>query len=366
MKAFVCYPSEHLEHAREVATFLTAVGLDTWFDKENLVVGEDWDRARKAALGAADVVVALCASQTTARDGVYQRELGEALEHLRDRRLGSVYLMPIRVEDVALPPELSRLQYVDKWDPSWRRRLAAGLIRAAGEHGEDPAPPLRVAAARSDEGGVVDRSARDRSGRGEIDVTWISYSATGDYWDYVNGVIAARALGEFYSARREIARREMPGGSSVEFGVSEFFRKGELVSLVMGGSSYYAGAAHPNNFVFTTNLLGPGLGLVTIRELFEDSDEARRFLLRYVQLDLERQFLGMGEDAPDLSDWFARQDWELLEQFTFNDAGLVLNLSAASGMPHAFGVLDVYLPWEQSARFLGEPFKAVLLDRGGG
>lgn len=125
MKAFLSYPSEHVVIAREIKSFIRSTGVACWFDKDDLVAGEDWDRARGLALREADVIVVLCAAQTTERNGVYQREINEALSLRNDRRLGVVYIIPVRIEEAPLPPELSRLQYVDYFEPSWRRKFAA-------------------------------------------------------------------------------------------------------------------------------------------------------------------------------------------------------------------------------------------------
>lgn len=362
VKAFICYPSEHPDDAREVAGFLKAVGVDRWFDKDSIAAGEDWDRTRKVALADADLVVVLCASQTISRDGVYQREINEALELARDRRPGGVFIIPLRLEKVDLPPELSRLQYVDKWEPAWRRKLAAGLVHASEGLSEPAAEPLRVAAAEPDEGGVLQRELHLEDGAGQIDATWIQYEASGDYWDYVNGLITARALGASYSARRQFAERDRSGSSYLEYGVSEFNRKGDLVSLVIGSSSFYAGAAHPNNLIETLNVMGPRAGTLTVAELFGHSSEGLGFLAEYTAADLRRQHVGTGQQAPDA--WFPDGDaaWRPFEQFGFNEAGMIINLSAASGLPHVFGVLDVYIPWHQAEPFLTPVAKRVVLD----
>ena len=89
LKTFLCYPSEAEKSAREVTGFVRSVGIDCWFDKDSLVAGEDWDRSRRDALQDADVVLVLCSSVTTGRNGVYQREINEALQLSADRRLGN-------------------------------------------------------------------------------------------------------------------------------------------------------------------------------------------------------------------------------------------------------------------------------------
>lgn len=100
MNVFVCYPSEHQNTAVEVKNFVRSVGVECWYDKDVLVPGEDWDRARRAALTSADIVLILCASQLLERDGVYQREINEALQIVADKRPGSIFIIPFRVEDI--------------------------------------------------------------------------------------------------------------------------------------------------------------------------------------------------------------------------------------------------------------------------
>jgi hypothetical protein len=38
MKVFLSYPSEHLETVVEVKNFVRSVGVECWFDKDNLVL----------------------------------------------------------------------------------------------------------------------------------------------------------------------------------------------------------------------------------------------------------------------------------------------------------------------------------------
>lgn len=360
MKVFLSYPSEHVEAAREVKSFIRSTGIACWFDKDDLVAGEDWDRARSIALREADAVVVLCAAQTTERNGVYQREINEALSLKSDRRLGVVYIIPVRIEDVPLPSELSRLQYVDYFDSSWRRKFAAGLARAVSEQKENVPPALQVAAAQPDEGGILLREIREEIPQGVLHATWLSYVMNGDYWDFVNGVIRARALGGLYEARRQLAEWWQPSGSDWELHVSEYYRKGQLVSLTVGSSSYFSGAAHPNHGVQCINILGEEAGIVTARDLFDASPEALNFLTDYVNLDLRRQYGGTGEEI-DLIYYFDTYGWEFFDHFNFNEAGMQLNFSSMSGLPHVLGYQEVYLPWQHAGHLLAPTAKRILL-----
>ena len=350
MKVFLCYPSEVEAIAQEVKNFIRSTGIECWFDKDSLIAGQDWDRSRRIALEQASVVVVLCSSATNSRNGVYQRELNEALELTADRRIGTVHIIPLRTEQIPLPPELNRLQYVDHFDPAWRRKVAAGLAKACDEAEEQVPTQLVVAAAQPDEGGVVPRSVHEERAAGTLAVDWIEYALEGDYWNFVNGVIRSRALGGLYSARRQLEEWWKPEGSSWELTISEFHRKGELVSLTFGSFSYFSGAAHPNHGIATINMMGPDAGIMSAEDLFDSSPAALSFITDFVNLDLRRQAAG-SEELVDVSPYAETYGWGLYEHFSFNEAGMQLNLSAMSGLPHALGYFDVYVPWRSVAGF---------------
>lgn len=360
MKVFLSYPSEHVETARAVKNFVRSVGIECWFDKDDLIAGEDWDRARSIALGNAEVVVVLCATQTTERNGVYQREINEALRHQNDKRLGVVYIIPVRIDESSLPPELARLQYVNHFELTWRRSFAAGLARAVTEQGEEIPATLRVAAAQPDEGGIIPHEISENLARGTIQADWLTYAQDGDYWDFVNGLIRVRALGGLYEARRQLAEWWQPSGSMWELHLSEFYRKGQLVSLKISTFSYFSNSAYPNYGIQSINILGENAGVVTATDIFEATEDGLRFLTDYVNLDLRRQY-GRTEDKVDISYYADVYGWNLFDHFNFNEAGMQLNLSSMSGLPHVLGQQEVYLPWQHVEPFLTKTAKRILL-----
>lgn len=360
MRVFLSYPSEHEQAAREVKDFVRSTGIDCWFDKDSLVGGMDWDRERRRAQADADVFLLLCGSQLVTRDGVYQREINEALRRLEDRRSNVIYILPLRLEDISLPEELARFHYVDYFGPNWRQKLAASLLRATSDLGESISPMLQVAAAPPDQGGVVTRELKEDRPKWELEVTWPQYELQGDYWRFVNAVISHEALGGLYETRRRMAEWHDEDKSTWEMHISEFHRKDQLVSLTIGHFEYYSGAAHPNHGVRTINILGEDAGVVPIEELFDLSADALTFLNQYVALDLRRQYLGLSESL-DLSHYQETYGWDLYRHYSFNEAGMRLNLSAYSGLPHVLGYHEVYLPWENVRQLLAPVPKRILL-----
>lgn len=366
MNIFLCYPREQEDSAKQIKSFVRSIGFDCWFDQDTLIVGQDWDRSRREALKRADAVIIVCSNETEAKDGVYQRELREALEHEKDQRLGSAYLFPVRVESCSLPSELNRFQYIDHFEPDWRRLLAKGLKFTAKQKEKAIPPALEVAAAEPDEDGVVTSSIDEERGKDEFHLSWVIYELEGQYWDFVNGIIRTKVFGDFYVARRDLNDWVGPDhaemGSTWEMNISEYYRKNELVSLVVGWFDYYSGAAHPNHGITTINIFGTEAGVMSIGELFDHQSKALQFLIDFANLDLKRQ-AEETEEVIDLNSFVYEEPWELFEQFSFNDTGMQLNFSASSGLPHVFGHAEVYVPWQSVADLLSPTARDVLIGK---
>ncbi len=363
VNVFLCYPSEHQSTASEVKNFVRSVGVECWYDKDILLPGEDWDRMRRLALSRADIVVIVCASQLLERDGVYQREINEALQVVADKRAGSIFIVPFRVENIALPPELSKYHWVDHFDPIWKRQLSKSFLRVIEEKEEEVPLGLKVAAAEPDEGGIIVREFEEHAARGDLGATWPEYNLQGQYWRYINSIITVEVWGGIFTNRRHFADRMIEGNSDWYLDVSEYYRRGEVVSLTVSSSSYYAGAAHPNHLVRTINIFGGQAGIIGIDDLFEFGvgRDPYAFIHDYVSLDLKLQY-GSGEPSIDFDRLTTGSGSSVYEQFNVNDAGIRFNFSAASGFPHFMGLPEVYIPWERLGEFLTPTARRLLFE----
>lgn len=356
---FISYPSERLTQARQLRQFLASVDCSCWWDKDSLVGGQNWDRARRDAQRQASVILLLCAPETEGRDGVYQREINEAIETFKDYRPDQIYIICLRVEPVELRHELRQLQYIDLFDEGWKQRLARSLKQAFGQRAMPIPTALEVAAAVNDDPAYRIQSVAERLPGGTIGASYVQYELIGSYWDYVNSVLCARVLGDFYGWKRALAHHA-DGASDWEMHVREYHRRGELVSVMVSQSSYFSGSAHPNHGVATMNFLGSNMGAVELESLFDDAPATLDFLSDYIDLDIRRQTLAMG-DQLDLRWLMEMSGWSLFSQFTFNDAGLIIHLSAPAGLPRVFGYIDVIIPWDAIGSQLADEARLLLM-----
>lgn len=130
-RVFLAYAVEDRVVVKAIYRFLRRQGFHPWMDSECLLPGQNWPKAIERAIEVADYVVP-CFSQVACRKrGHFQAEVRYALEQGQRLPLDTVYLVPVRLEECAVPRRIQRqTQYTDLF-PDFRnglRRLLAALI----------------------------------------------------------------------------------------------------------------------------------------------------------------------------------------------------------------------------------------------
>ena len=111
---------------------LQANGIEVWWDGD-LLPGQDWEHEIDSAMSNSNRVVLCLSNALDSRDqsGVYP-ELHKAIEKYRNLRPGTVYLIPVRIDECSIPSvkidstkKLSDLHPVDYFG----NEKEAGLVR---------------------------------------------------------------------------------------------------------------------------------------------------------------------------------------------------------------------------------------------
>lgn len=128
-KVFLAYVQEDAAAAVKLYEAFRQHGLDPWMDVKKLIPGQNWPRAIERAIEVSDYVVACLSRQAVRKRGQFQAELRYALDCARRQPLDRIYLIPVRLEECAVPPRISReIQYVDlfpDWEEGFRKVLRA-------------------------------------------------------------------------------------------------------------------------------------------------------------------------------------------------------------------------------------------------
>ncbi len=126
-QVFIAYCKEDEELARRLSEDLNLAGFSPWMDVRKLLAGQNWPRAIEAAIENSDFFVACFSGQSVRKKGGFQSEIRYALDCARQVPLDEIYIVPVRLDECALPRTIQHeLQYIDlfpDWDGGMERLL---------------------------------------------------------------------------------------------------------------------------------------------------------------------------------------------------------------------------------------------------
>jgi hypothetical protein len=133
---FVSYASEDLEAASQLAGNLRSAGLDVWFDKDALQMGEDWARSIRRGIKECSLFLPVISRQAVSeknRRSYFWREWNDADDFVRGMAPDEIFILPVVIDDTRI--DLAPLP------DSFKR--AEGRSLPAGNVPEDVAERLR-------------------------------------------------------------------------------------------------------------------------------------------------------------------------------------------------------------------------------
>ena len=143
LNVFIAYVEEDLLLARRLRDALKDAGYAPWLDKDQLLAGQNWPRAIERAIDLSDAFVACLSSRSLAKRGQFPSELRCALDYANRMPLEETFLLPVRFDTCAVPPQIARqVHYVDLF-PDFDRGFRQ-LLRSLKKKKPRPSTPVRV------------------------------------------------------------------------------------------------------------------------------------------------------------------------------------------------------------------------------
>jgi tetratricopeptide (TPR) repeat protein len=113
LRVFLCHSSGDKQFVRELDRRLTADGFKPWLDEKELVPGQPWQEELSAAVRASDVVVVCLSKGSVGKEGYLQREISDALNVAQEKPEGTIFIIPVRIDAVDVPPRLAKWQWAN-------------------------------------------------------------------------------------------------------------------------------------------------------------------------------------------------------------------------------------------------------------
>lgn len=175
-RVFISYAKEDSNFAKKLHTDLLDVGVDPWIDSYELLAGQDWDKTIREAIGYCSYFLALLSTCSVSKTGYVQKEIRKALDIADQKPEGSIFILPVRIDDCE--PSFESLRRLHRTDlfPDYDQGLKE-LLRVFNYTSEEKPKLININTEKRD-GKIV----RLNNGYG-----FISYSLVkGDLFFHVN------------------------------------------------------------------------------------------------------------------------------------------------------------------------------------
>jgi formylglycine-generating enzyme required for sulfatase activity len=131
LRVFLCHSSSDKPVVRELYQKLSAEKwIDVWLDEEKLFPGQAWDYEIEKALDNSDAVIVTLSTSSVSKEGYVQRELRFVLDMALEKPEGTIFILPVRLDDCERPRRLKPIQGIDYFPPEQRERAYARLRRS--------------------------------------------------------------------------------------------------------------------------------------------------------------------------------------------------------------------------------------------
>ena len=134
-RVFLAYVDEDVRTAKRLYQAFEEHGFRPWLDKKKLMPGQNWPRAIETAIQTSDFFVACFSRRSMSKRGTFHSELRYALLCAQKIPLDEIFLIPLRLDECAVPRRIAKqVQYVDlfpNWEASLDRVIAVMKKQAA-------------------------------------------------------------------------------------------------------------------------------------------------------------------------------------------------------------------------------------------
>ena len=103
MKVFLCHSSEDKVEVRKICNWLHNENFEPWLDEEQLIAGQDWRLEIKKAVCSSDAIIVCLSRNSVNNKGYFYKEMKESLDIAAEQPEGSIFIIPIRLENCIIP-----------------------------------------------------------------------------------------------------------------------------------------------------------------------------------------------------------------------------------------------------------------------
>lgn len=127
---FISHASEDSAAAKRLTKRLKEDGFDPWLDLERLLPGQDWNLEIEKSMRESGAILLCFSEESVSKESYIQKEYKRAMRIQEEKPEGTIFVIPVRLDECELPFYLREIQWVDY--PDGYDRLVAALNLRAG------------------------------------------------------------------------------------------------------------------------------------------------------------------------------------------------------------------------------------------
>jgi TIR domain len=131
LRVFLCHASGDKPAVRDLYHKLQQDGFNPWLDEEDLLFGQEWEIDIPKAVRTSDFVLVCLSPRSINKQGYLQKEIRFALDVAEEKPPGTVFLIPVKLEECEVPERLRRWQWGNLFEKKGYPKLLRTL-RARG------------------------------------------------------------------------------------------------------------------------------------------------------------------------------------------------------------------------------------------
>ncbi len=137
LKVFLCHSSDDKDAVRKLYHRLrsAAGSIVPWLDEESLLPGQTWEDEIPVAVRNSDIVLACLSKASIQKTGYVQKEIKCALDVADTQPEGTIYIVPVKLEECQMPQRLRHLHCVNLFEEGGFQKLMRSLTKRAEKLG---------------------------------------------------------------------------------------------------------------------------------------------------------------------------------------------------------------------------------------
>jgi hypothetical protein len=178
LRVFLCHSSTDKPAVRQLYQKLCTDGFDPWLDEEKILPGHQRRDEIVRAIRESEVVIVCLSQDSITKTGFVQREIKYALDIALEQPEGTIFLIPLKLQECNVPESLGKWHWVNLFEENGYERLKRALRFRAHALGEVISMPSQKSASSLSQDDVISISGRVTTSNSEpisgIEITAIN------------------------------------------------------------------------------------------------------------------------------------------------------------------------------------------------